>query len=95
MSWDLTPEKRAAIHEALQASLDEGEVAVKWVAVIEVSYTENGGGRFIQHRAGTLQPDDMPYVWDVMGLLRASEVVAEAQMLEQTRPAEDLDEDDE
>lgn len=78
---------RQRIHEAVQAVLDEGEIAVGWTLTVDVA---QGGGRYLAHRAGGGHDGtDPPSVWAALGMLEAGVHVAKEQLGACSRDIED------
>jgi hypothetical protein len=76
------------VHDAIGGLLDEGEIAVSWVLTIDVA--GQGDLRYLAHRAGGgADGEDGPMAWTALGMLRASAALAEQQLLEGTRDADD------
>jgi hypothetical protein len=89
----MTPleEAQRSIHEAIQDSLPEGEIAIAWTLTIDVSAID--GGRYLGHRAGGGDGgSDAPVCWTALGMLRAAAEVAAEQVRECTRNARGEDE---
>ena len=77
-----------AVHEALKLYLEEGELAVAWTLTIDVAGPD--GNRYLAHRAGGgYDGTENPMAWTALGMLRASADVAEVQLRESTRDADD------
>lgn len=76
--------QRDTIHDAVQSTLEDGELLTSWVLVAEV---DHGNGRYLQHRAGTVTGSG-PMVWTALGMLQAGVRVAEAQLRDSTVPPE-------
>lgn len=74
---------RPQIQAALEGYFEEGEVLTRWCVVMEV-VDKNGAG--LSHRAGGgHEGRESPTIWTALGMLRASQVTAEAQLLDDTR----------
>lgn len=72
------------IHDAIQATLPEGEVLVTWTLTADVASID--GGRYLAHRAGGGDDGNTsPTPWTALGMLRSSVEVAGRQVLENTR----------
>lgn len=85
MTWE---EARAAIHEAVQAAVEEHEIAVSWCLTIDVAGRD--GGRYLAHRAGGGgDGSDPPMAWAALGMLEASCDVARRQLADWTEPTGD------
>jgi hypothetical protein len=83
---------KARAHEAIGGLLDEGEIAISWVLTIDVAGPDNT--RYLAHRAGGGHDgSDNPMAWAALGMLRASVVAAEQQLLDMTVDI-DIDDDD-
>lgn len=79
---------RKAIHAALQASLDEGELAVCWTLQIDVAGPD--GRRYLAHRAGGgVDGMEAPMAWTALGMLQASANLAASQLREQSGPTDE------
>lgn len=79
---------KARVHEAIQGLLDEGEIAVCWTLTIDVAGPD--GVRYLAHRAGGGHDgSDDPMVWTALGMLRASVLTAEQQLVAQTWDVDD------
>ena len=89
----MTDEAAKAIHEAIGASLDEGEIAISWVLTVDVAGPDDT--RYLAHRAGGgADGTDAPMTWQALGMLEASAQLAADQVRDCTVSAED-DEDEE
>lgn len=85
-------ERYAAAHQGLSTLTDDGEIVVKWVAVLEVMGPDDT--HYLAHRAGCgLDASDSPMIWDALGLLRAGVIQAEDQLSDLTMPPPDEDEE--
>lgn len=70
----------AKAHAGLSELIDEGEVIVKWAAVIEVMGPNDT--RYLAHRAGCgVDGEDSPMTWDVIGMMRSGMLNAEDQQM--------------
>lgn len=79
---------RAAVHEAIGGLLDDGEIAICWTLTIDVAGPDDV--RYLAHRAGGgTDGGDAPMAWTALGMLRSSMKLAEAQLYDQTRDADD------
>lgn len=88
----MSDEKRA-VHDAIQAWLDDGEIAIAWTLTIDVAGPDDM--RYLAHRAGGGHDGtDNPMAWTALGMLRASVGVAERQLIEDTLDYDDLDLDE-
>ena len=86
-------EIKRAVHEAIGALLDDGEIAISWVLTIDVAGPNET--RYLAHRAGGGHDgSDNPMAWTALGMLRASVGVAEQQLLDMTHDADEEDDDD-
>jgi hypothetical protein len=73
------------VHEAIGGYLDEGELVRAWVMVVEVA---DAKGTSLMHRAGGGDDgSNRPTVWEVIGMLRSGERLAEDQLAEISRDA--------
>jgi hypothetical protein len=82
-------EAKAAVHEAIGGLLDEGEIPVSWVLTIDVIGPNDT--RYLAHRSGSgVNGENTPMLWEALGMLRASVVTAEQQVIQET-----FDQDDE
>lgn len=83
-----------AVHEALRAYLDDGEIAIAWTLTIDVAGPD--GIRYLAHRAGGGHDGtEGPVVWAAVGMLEASLNVAREQIAEMTSDLRDEDDDEE
>lgn len=79
-----------AVHQALGAFLDDGEIAIAWCLTIDV--TGPDGVRYLAHRSGGgIDGTEAPMTWTALGMLGASVASAESQLGEMTH---DVDEDE-
>lgn len=96
---------QAALHEAIQEHMAEGEVAIHWCVVIDVAGQD--GVRYLQHRSGGGHDGiESPTMWDALGMLKGSAAVAESELVSRTVdprhyhqrrddiPDEEVDDDD-
>lgn len=72
------------VSDAVQGTVEEGEIVVAFVLVAEVS--RGDGGRHLVHRSGGMT--GAPYAWTALGMLQASARLAEEQVLAGSRPVE-------
>jgi hypothetical protein len=87
-------EAKRAVHAALQAFLDEGEIAVHWALTIEVARPD--GGHHLDHRSGGgIDEQNNPMAWTYLGMLEASTAIARRQLVEDSKPPPDPSEADE
>lgn len=83
----MSDEKRRTIHEAIEQTLDDGEIAIAWSVTVDVAGVD--GSRHLSHRyGGGSDGTEPPAVWAVLGMLQAAERVAEVQLLESTVDAD-------
>lgn len=76
-------EAKAAVHEAIGGLLDEGEIPVSWVLTIDV--VGPGDLRYLAHRSGTgVDGQATPMVWEALGMLKASIITTEQQVIADT-----------
>ena len=81
-----------AVHEAIEALLDEHEIAISWVLTIDVAGPDDV--RYLAHRAGGgADGNDNPMAWTALGMLRASVGMAEEQLREMTFDSDDEEEE--
>lgn len=86
-------EAQRRVHEAIGDLLDEGELAICWVLTIDVAGPDER--RYLAHRAGGgVDGADYPMAWAALGMLKASARLAEDQVVANTGPSQD-DEDEE
>ena len=84
MSEDID-EAKAAVHDALQGFLDDGEIAVHWALTIEVARPD--GGHHLDHRAGGGHDGrNNPMAWTYLGMLETSAALARQQLIEDSEP---------
>lgn len=84
---------RRAVHDAISALLDDGEIAVSWALTIDVAGPDDT--RYLAHRSGGgIDGDEHPTVWSALGMLRAAVQVAEDQLRDCTYTPDDEDEDE-
>ena len=85
-------EAAQAVHAALAAYLDDGEIAVGWTLTIDIAGPDDR--RYLAHRAGGGHDgNDCPMAWTALGMLRASMQVAEQQLRDCTASPDNTPED--
>jgi len=78
---------RARVHEALRDYLEDDEIAVSWVATIEVIKAD--GCHALLHRAGGgIDGSNHPTAWTALGMLTASSDLARQQIADSSDDAE-------
>lgn len=79
------------VHRAIDSLLDDGEIAISWVLTIDIAGPDDT--RYLAHRAGGGHDGtEGPMAWTALGMLRASVILAEDQLLDMTT-TEDPDDD--
>jgi hypothetical protein len=76
-----------ALHEAIQACLGDGEIAVCWTLTIDVAGPDDT--RYLAHRAGGgADGHSHPSLWVALGMLLASARTVEDQLSDNTHDSD-------
>lgn len=87
-----TAEAARAVHDALSAYLDDGELVIGWAVVIDVAGPNDT--RYLAHRyGGGHDGGESPTVWTALGMPRGGALAAEEQLRDGTRDYEEDDDD--